>query len=69
VADILAVAGISAALGSAAAERVSAAHISVARAWAAGQGYRGLRHGPVSAVNARSLSTAVQTGRPAAGQR
>jgi len=49
------------------AECVSAVHISVARAAAAGPGYRGLRRDQVSAANARLRSTAI--GRPAAQQR
>lgn len=47
----------------------SAELISVARASAAGLGYRGLRLGPVSGLTARLRSTAVRTGPPAAGQR
>jgi hypothetical protein len=65
VVDILAAVDISVAC--ALVECAPAVRISVARAAAAGPGYRGLRRGQVSAANARLRSTAI--GPPAARPR
>jgi len=71
VVDTLEVVGTSAAVDISAAfalvECVPAVRISVARAAAAGPGYRGLRRDQVSAANARLRSTAI--GPPAARPR
>jgi hypothetical protein len=68
-AGILVAAGILAALGSGAAECVSAVRISAVPALAAGPGDRGLRRDPVFAVSARLPLAAVRIGPPAALQR